>query len=211
MAKANSVPDYAPAHRHLARRDAVLKRLIRAHGPCTLRYDPDGFSVLCRSIVSQQISSKAAISISTRLMNSLPRKRLTPQGIAAAPDETLRAAGLSANKLRALRDLADKALSGELPFKKLQLMSDEEVIAKLLPVFGIGRWTAEMFLIFSLGRHDVLPIGDLGLRVGIQRQYELPEVPDKEELIARAEPWRPYRTIATWYFWRSFGNVPQSH
>src|SRR5207302_4802511 len=91
MAKPNSVPDYATAHRHLSRRDAVLKRLIREHGPCTLRYDPDGFSVLCRSIVAQQISSKAAISISARLMASLPRKRLTPQGIAGASDATLRA------------------------------------------------------------------------------------------------------------------------
>src|SRR5262249_6933180 len=211
MAKSNSKPDYAAAHRHLSRRDAVLKRLIRTHGPCTLRHDPDGFSVLCRSIVAQQISSKAAIAISTRLLASLPRKRLTPRAVAEAADETMRAAGLSANKQRALRDLADKALSGEVPFKKLADLPDEDVIAKLLPVYGIGRWTAEMFLIFSLGRHDVLPIGDLGLRVGVQRQYELPEIPEKNDLIARAEPWRPYRSIATWYFWRSFGNVPQSH
>src|SRR5262249_4514432 len=116
-------PDYSKAHRHLSRRDTVLKRLIRELGPCTLRHDPNGFSVLCRSIVSQQISSKAARSIALRLIGSLPRKRLTPQAIAAASDQTLRAAGLSANKQRALRDLADKVLGGSLPLKKLPEMA----------------------------------------------------------------------------------------
>jgi DNA-3-methyladenine glycosylase II len=205
------VPDYAKAHRHLGRRDLVLRRLIRDFGPCTLRSDPDGFSVLCRSIISQQISTKAAISIGARLMQVLGRRGLKPAAIMRTSDAALRGAGLSASKMRSLRDLSQKVLDGEVPLKKLPDMPDDEVIVRLLPVHGIGPWTAEMFLIFSLGRLDVLPLGDLGLRAGIQRQYELPEVPDKQTLIARAEPWRPFRTIATWYFWRSFGNVPQSY
>ncbi len=206
-----SPPDYAKAHRHLARRDAVLKRLIREFGPCTLRHDPDGFGVLSRAIIAQQISAKAAMSITTRLTAGLGRKGLTPRALAGASDEALRGAGVSAGKMRALRDLADKVLGGQLPIKKLPALPDDEVIAHLLPVHGIGPWTAEMFLIFCLGRLDVLPLADLGLRAGIQKQYAFADLPAKDGLIALAEPWRPYRTVATWFFWRSFGNVPQSY
>lgn len=208
---ANNSLDYGKAHRHLSRRDTILRRLIREYGPCTLRSDPDGFGVLCRSIISQQISTKAAISITAKLLKVLGRRGLRPAAVAAASDEDLRGAGLSASKLRSLRDLSQKVLDREVPLKKLADMPDEEVIDCLLPVHGIGPWTAEMFLIFSLGRLDVLPLGDLGLRAGIQRQYEFPEVPGKDALTALAEPWRPYRTVATWFFWRSFGNVPQSY
>ena len=110
----------------------------------------------------------------------------------------------------ALKDLAERAVSGALPLARLGEMSDEEVIDVLLPVRGIGRWTAEMFLIFSLGRLDVLPVDDFGLRAGVRDVYQLPDLPNRVALRERGEPWRPYRSIATWYFWRSRGGVPQS-
>jgi DNA-3-methyladenine glycosylase II len=202
--------DFVKAQRHLARRDRVLKQLIAAVGPCTLRLNPDRFAALARSIISQQISTKAAESIRNRLEQALAPAGLKAAAILALPDEALRAAGLSAAKTRAVRDLAEKVHGKAVPLDALHEQTDEEVIAALLPVRGIGRWTAEMFLIFSLGRWDVLPVADLGLRAGVQQQYGLAELPGKEELTQMAEPWRPYRSIATWYFWRSRGFVPQS-
>lgn len=205
-----STPEYQKARRHLGRRDEVLKRIIRAVGKCTLRTDDDHFGILARSIVSQQISTKAAIAISGRLVKSLGRRGLRPKSILDADDALLRAAGLSANKTRALRDLAAKCADGHIPLKKLPGMDDEAVIEALTLVYGIGRWTAEMFLMFSLGRLDVLPAGDYGLRAGVLKQYDMKELPDKATLTGLAEPWRPYRTIGTWFIWRSLGNVPQS-
>lgn len=202
--------DFRKAQRHLARRDPVLKRLIAAVGPCTLTFHADRFALLTRSIISQQISTKAAHSIRTRLEQALGPAGITPATIRKASDETLRSAGLSANKARSLRDLADKVHSGSVALDEIQVGTDEDVIEQLVPVRGIGRWTAQMFLIFGLGRLDVLPVDDLGLRVGVQRQYELPEPPRKAQLIELAEPWGPYRSVATWYFWRSLGFVPQS-
>jgi DNA-3-methyladenine glycosylase II len=203
-------PHYAKARRHLSRRDPILKALIGQVGPCTLQTHPDRFAVLVRSIVSQQISGKAAKSISTRLQDSLGRLGIHPRAIAKASEDTLRTAGLSGNKMRAIRDLATRVLDGSVDLVTIHERQDEDVIDHLLPVYGVGRWTAEMFLIFALGRLDVLPLADLGLRVGVQRQHGLEEVPAKERLIELAEVWRPYRTVATWYFWRSFGPVPQS-
>ena len=205
-----STPEYQKARRHLSRRDAVLKKLIRAVGPCTLRTSDDHFATLVRSIVSQQISTKAAIAISGRLVKALGRRGLRPKSILDADDKLLRTAGLSANKAKSLRDLAQKCAAGEVPLRQLPDLDDEAVIEALTLVHGIGRWTAEMFLIFSLGRLDVLPIGDYGLRAGVQKQYELIDLPDKNTLTTLAEPWRPYRSVGTWFIWRSFGNVPQS-
>lgn len=202
--------DLATIQRRLARRDPVLRRIIARVGPCTLRTDPDAFSVLARSIIAQQISTRAAAAISARLLRTLGRRKLRPAAILATPDEGLRTAGLSSAKVRALRDLAEKCHCGDVPLRKLPALGDEEVIALLTPVRGIGRWTAEMFLIFSLGRLDVLPVADYGLRAGVQREYGLPELPKKDELTRIAEPWRPYRSVATWYVWRSLGFVPQS-
>jgi DNA-3-methyladenine glycosylase II len=204
------MPELHPHHkarRHLSRKDQVMKRLIKQHGPCTLKHDADGFGVLVRSIVSQQISTKAAKSISARLQELQP---LTPAAFLKQKPDKLRGAGLSAGKLRAILDLSQKVHDGTLNLNDLPGLDDEEVIKRLLPVYGIGRWTAEMYLIFSLGRLDVLPLADLGLRVGMQRQYELEEQPAPARLTELAEPWRPYRSIATWYLWRSFGAVPQS-
>ena len=202
--------DQIKARRHLARRDPVLKRLIAAVGPCTLRYEPDGFAALVRSIIAQQISTKAAASVAAKLRQVLAPHGITPESVLAASPEALRGAGLSAGKVRSLVDLAGRARNGTVLLDKLPGLADEDVIEHLLPVHGIGRWTAEMFLIFCLGRLDVLPMADFGLRVGIQRQYELAKQPEKKEMLELAEPWRPYRSVATWYFWRSFGPVPQS-
>jgi DNA-3-methyladenine glycosylase II len=198
------------AQRHLSRRDQILKALIRRVGACTLQADPDGFAVLARSIVSQQISTKAARAISGRLLKTLGRSGLRPRSILKLSDEAMRTAGLSAMKVRSLRDLAEKCAAGEVPLKALAEMEDEAVIEKLVPVRGIGRWTAEMFLIFSLGRLDVFPIADYGLRAGVRNQYGLTDLPDKTTLTRIGEAWRPYRSVGTWFIWRSFGNVPQS-
>src|SRR5437660_2226685 len=137
------------ATRHLARRDPVLKQLIRAVGPCSLTFNTDHFSVLANSIISQQISGKAAKAIAARLLQSLPGNGLTLAGLLRLTDEQMRTAGLSANKARSLRDLAEKVKSRAVPLRRLHELEDEEVIARLIPVRGIGRWTAEMFLIFS--------------------------------------------------------------
>jgi DNA-3-methyladenine glycosylase II len=178
-------------------------------GPCTLQQNTDRFRVLVQSIISQQISTKAAASIRSRLMEMLGPGGLTPAQILRARDSKLRAAGLSASKARYLRDLAKKVHQQIVLLDTLHGFTDEEIIDHLIPVKGIGRWTAQMFLIFSLGRLDVLPVDDLGLRVSVQRQYGLAEPPGRALLAELAEPWRPYRTIATWYFWRSLGAVPQ--
>lgn len=201
---------YAKARRHLSRRDPVMKQIVGKIGPCTLQTEPDRFALLVRSIVSQQISGKAAKSISTRLIEATGKAGLTPKGILKLSEEKMQAAGLSTAKRRSIRDLAEKVAGGEVLLADIHEREDEEIIAHLVPVRGIGRWTAEMFLIFSLGRMDVLPIGDLGLRVGVQRHYGLTEPPKKDELTEIAAPWQPYRSIATWYFWRTFGPVPQS-
>jgi DNA-3-methyladenine glycosylase II len=194
------------AQRHLSRRDAVLKRLIALVGPCTLRPIEDRFAALARSIISQQISTKAAQSISTRLTQNL--NGLTPAAVVAANDEQLRQAGLSAGKQRALRDLARHVHAGQLRLDDIHTCSDDEVIARLLPIHGIGPWTAQMFLIFSLGRLDVLPTADLGLRAGVQRHYALEELPRPAKLAELTQAWRPYRSIGTWYIWKSLGPVP---
>jgi DNA-3-methyladenine glycosylase II len=196
------------AQRHLQRRDAVMKPLIKRIGPCTLKVNGDHFDLLVRAIVSQQISTKAAEAISGRLLAKV--KRFQPKRILAASDDDMREAGLSTSKRLAIRDLAEHCASGRVPLKKLASMTSEEVVESLVQVRGIGPWTAEMFLIFSLGRPDILPVGDYGLRAGVQRHYALPELPKKDRLHELGEFWKPYRSIATWYIWRSLGNVPQS-
>jgi DNA-3-methyladenine glycosylase II len=196
------------ARRHLARRDSVLRPLIRAIGACTLRHNDDHFEILVRSIISQQISTKAALAIGNRLRQAVGR--FQPKRLLAASEEEMRGAGLSRTKLLSIRDLAEKCASGAVPLKKLAGLDDTTVVETLTQVRGIGPWTAEMFLIFSLGRLDVLPVGDYGLRAGVQKHYELNELPKKDELHALTESWKPYRSIGTWYIWRSLGGVPQS-
>jgi DNA-3-methyladenine glycosylase II len=203
-------PDlFRKARLHLARRDPVLKQVIAAVGPCTLRPDPDGFRMLVRAIISQMISTKAAASIFARVEQAAAGG-LTPSAVLDLGEQALRAAGLSGTKARSLGDLAARVDDGRLPLDRLPEMTDDEVIARLVPVHGIVRWTAEMYLIFCLGRPDVLPVDDLGLRAGVMEQYGLPALPGRAPLRERAEAWRPYRSVATWYFWRGRGFVPQS-
>jgi len=199
----------AKARRHLARRDPRLKRLIAAIGPCTLQPNADYFGLLVRSIISQQISTKAALAIHTRLAKQVGRP-VRPSAILRATDDELRQAGLSRGKQLALRDLAQRCADRQVKLKQLGDLDDEEVIEQLVPVRGIGRWTAEMFLIFGLGRLDVLPVADFGLRSGIRREHELPDLPNRATLVELTAAWQPYRSIGTWYIWRSFGAVPQS-
>jgi DNA-3-methyladenine glycosylase II len=201
---------FADAHRHLGRRDPRLKPLIAHVGPCTLRPHRDAFRVLCSSIVSQQISTKAAHSISRRVRALCGRPGIRPHTLAEVSDDQLRAAGLSGSKLLSMRSLSQFFLDNPGITRRFRRMSDEEVIEELLPIRGVGVWTAQMFLIFCLGRPDVLPTADYGFQAGVRDAFGLPEIPKAKLLEELAEPWRPHRTAATWYFWRSRGFVPQS-
>jgi DNA-3-methyladenine glycosylase II len=190
------------ALRHLRRRAPQLRTTIDAVGPFTLRPQRDRFRMLIRSIVSQQLSVAAARTINARVEQLAGTSRLTAAAVAAISTEALRGAGLSAQKISYVRDLADKIASRELQLARLGKMSDEEVIAALVGVKGIGRWTAHMFLIFSLGRLDVLPEDDFGIRSAMRSVYQLEELPSKQQVRELAEPWRPFATVASWYLWR---------
>lgn len=201
---------FADAHLHLSRRDRRLKALIARVGPCTLKPHRDAFRVLCSSIVSQQISTKAAASISRRVRALCGRGGIRPHTLADVPDERLRAAGLSASKLLSMRSLAQFFLDNPGITRRLKRMPDEEVVETLLPIRGVGVWTAQMFLIFGMGRPDVLPTADYGVLAGVRDVFGLSDLPKAKALEELAEPWRPHRTAASWYFWRSRGFVPQS-
>jgi 3-methyladenine DNA glycosylase/8-oxoguanine DNA glycosylase len=168
-----------------------------------MQLETNRFAALAWSIISQQISIKAAASIRQRLADLVAPQRLEPESILALTPEQLRTAGLSAAKTRYLHDLAAKVHTGAVKLRTIHHEDDEAVIEHLVQVNGIGRWTAEMFLIFSLGRPDVLPVDDLGLRVGVQRLDGLPELPSKAAVQTRGAIWKPYRSVATWYLWQS--------
>jgi len=201
---------YTLAHKHLSKNVPVFQPIIERVGPCTLQPNPDGFSVLVRSIISQQISTKAALSISGRLIKLCGRRGLKPKRLAEFTDDEMRACGLSRNKLLSLRSLTEHFLADKMLRGNLGDLTDEEIHDHLIPIRGIGTWTVHMFLIFSLGRLDVLPVADLGLRSAVQQVFEMDELPHPKVITELAEPWRPYRSIATWYLWRSKGAVPQS-
>ena len=192
------------AVRHLRRRDPVLARIIDRVGRCTWETERGGsaFSSLVEAMLYQQITGKAAAAIHRRLRGVLGRRHARPQDILAASPRALRRAGLSRQKVAYMRDLAARARDG-LPLRGLGRRPDEDVIEALCAVKGIGRWTAEMFLIFRLGRFDVLPVDDYGVRKAAQNAYGLAELPDARWLRERGEAWRPYRTVASWYLWRS--------
>ncbi len=198
------------AHRHLMRRDERLRPVIKRVGPCTLQTSPNAFRVLAASIVSQQISSKAAESISNRVRKLCGRGGIRPNRLVELKDEDLRAAGLSASKVLSMRSLTEYFLDHPKLIRGLGKMPDDEVIEALIPIRGIGVWTAQMFLIFCLGRPDVLPTADFGLKSGVRDLYGLDELPKADVIEKFAEPWQPFRTVATWYMWRSRGPVPQS-
>ena len=195
-----------PAVQHLRHADPVLCALIDRAGPFAIDYHPPVFATLARSIVSQQLSGRAAATIWARLAAAARPRRVTPALIASLTTEQLRACGLSAAKCASLHDLARRTATGEVRFRAIPAMSDDEVIAHLTPVRGVGVWTAHMFLIFALRRPDVLPIGDLGIRNAIRRAWSLPAPPDPGEMETLAAPWRPWRSVASWYLWRSLDN-----
>jgi len=196
--------DYARARRALMRRDSVIATLIRQHGECGLassqRTDP--FHALLHAIIAQQLSTKAAKTIEGRF-SALFDGGPTPAAVARASDEKLRAVGLSPQKLKYVRDLCARILDESLNLDALALLTDDEVIEALTSVKGIGRWTAEMFLMFRLHRPDVLPVGDLGIVKAVQRAYKLRALPTPARLMKIGEAWRPYRSVACWYLWAS--------
>lgn len=179
-----------------------MRTLIRRHGPCYWPRARDRFGTLVWSIVAQQISTAAARSIETRIRGLLSPGPVRPNELQSLPDEALRSAGLSPQKLRYVRDLCAATTDGRVQLPRIGRLSDDEVIAQLVQVHGIGRWTAEMFLIFSLGRLDVFPVDDLGVRMGVKRLFELPELPSKTETLELSGKWRPFGSIAAWHLWR---------
>lgn len=184
--------------------------MIRQYGPCGLAQAQraDHFSALVRAIAGQQLSTKAAATIYARLLTLMPNGQPTPQGLMALGDDQLRSVGISRQKAASLRDLSEKVFTGVVNLDALPEMSDDDVIASLVRVRGIGRWSAEMFLMFRLHRPDVLPVGDLGIVNAVQRVYRLRKRPTPERILALGEAWRPYRSIASWYLWRSLENMP---
>ena len=196
--------DYSRASR-LLRRDPVMAALIREHGPCGLAdaLRVDHLSALVRAIIFQQLSTKAASTIHGRFVGLLPDGKITAPALTAVTDEQFRSVGVSRQKALYLRDLAGKIDSGAVTLDNLENLDDEAVITALTAVKGIGRWTAEMFLMFRLQRPDVLPVGDLGICTAVQRIYRLRQRPKPKRLVAIGEAWRPYRSVACWYLWES--------
>jgi DNA-3-methyladenine glycosylase II len=205
------IPDAAAALAHLRAADARLAATIARIGPYAPVYTPHPFTALVGSIVHQQVSMAAAKSMLRKLRALCPGPRITPAGLLRLSAADLRTAGISRQKAAYLHSLAEEFAARRLTPAKLRRMGDEEVIAAVTRVKGVGRWTAEMLLIFSLARPDVWPIDDLGLRKAARNLLGRSEIPSPAELNALAEPWRPYRSIATWYLWRSLENpVPPS-
>ncbi len=194
--------------------DPVLGALIRAVGGAKALGDArdgrpdDHYGALVRAIVGQQLSTKAARTIYGRLTDRFGGRTPTPAEIIADDPEQLRSVGLSRAKASYLRSLAEHVVAGELELERFDQMPDDEVGAELIAVKGLGQWTADMYLMFHLGRPDVLPVGDLGIRRAVERAYGLPGLPDPAQLTEIAEPWRPHRTLACRYLWRSLDNEP---
>ena len=192
--------------------DPVLGALIDALGPIDLNdragRPDDHYGALVRAIVGQQLSTKAARTIYGRLTDRFGGHTPTPAEILADDPEQLRSVGLSRAKASYLRSLAEHIVTGELELERFDAMPDAEVEAELVAVKGLGQWTAHMYLMFHLGRPDVLPVGDLGIRRAVERAYGLPGLPDPAQLTEIADPWRPHRTLACRYLWRSLDNAP---
>jgi DNA-3-methyladenine glycosylase II len=188
---------------HLSVADKRLGRIITAVGSYTINTGGDPFQSLVRSIMYQQLAGSAASAIHGRFLSLYCGTHPSAIRLAATPDAELRSIGLSSRKVEYLKGLAEYVAGGKLNLTLIAKMDDEEVIKQLTTVRGIGRWTAEMFLIFCLGRPDVLPVGDLGLQKAMQKVYGLRNLPTQKRMEDISKPWRPYRSVATWYLWRS--------
>jgi DNA-3-methyladenine glycosylase II len=202
---------HVKAVRHLARRCPVLKALVARVGPCT--WAPaldDPFTLIVRSVIAQQISTKAAASISARLTAAVGGPPIPVDRLARLTDAKFQGCGVSGPKRRTLRAVCAYVAANPALLAGIATLDDAVIREQLTSITGIGPWTVDMFLMFGLGRPDVLPVGDYGLRAGVKEQHGLAALPTAAELTALAEKWRPYRSVATWYFWRSKGFVPQS-
>ena len=199
--------DHDEAHRHLAGTDPRFAELIARSRHYEIKILPaiNPFDALAESIAYQQLSGKAAATIWKRVRALFPRrKHLDPKLVLATPDEKFRGAGLSRSKIAALKDLAGKTIDGTVPSSRaLARMTDDEIIARLTSVRGIGRWTAEMLLLFDLGRLDVWPVADYGVRKGFAKTFGRRKLPTPKQLTKFGDKWRPYRSVAAWYFWRA--------
>lgn len=200
----------ARASQHLAEHDAVLAPVIAQAGPCLLEPHGEYYRALGDSIIGQQLSVKAAASIKRRFRALFDGDFPEPAAILDKSVEALRTAGLSNAKANYLRDLAQHIVDGQLKFDKLDQQTNQEIIIELTDVKGIGEWTAHMFLMFCMGRMDVLPYGDLGVRSAIRKLYGLDHLPNKQEIeqLAAEHSWHPYESVACWYLWRSLDNAP---
>jgi DNA-3-methyladenine glycosylase II len=213
MAKPSTKSDWTADDRALMRADKVLKRVMQEGGPIDPAIDrrgsrPDPFEAVARAIVGQQLSTKAARSIWGKLLDQFGGESPTPEALLRKRATTLRKAGLSNAKVEFLRDLAKRIKDGRLDFDQIRELPDEDVIAELIEVKGVGQWTAEMFLMFHLAREDVVSVGDLGIRRAVQIAYGMDDLPGPEELARIADEWRPRRTLACLYLWRSLDNTP---
>jgi DNA-3-methyladenine glycosylase II len=187
---------------HLKKSDPVLRAIIERVGACRIEYGPPEFHSLAESIVYQQLNGNAAFTIFKRFA-TLAGDPVTPNGILKLTEQQMRSAGLSKQKSSYLRDMAERAARGELEFSKLHELSDEDVIKHLTQVKGVGDWTAQMFLMFTLRRPNVLPTGDLGVQMAIKKHYKKRKLPKPGTMERIAKPWEPYRSFACWYLWRS--------
>jgi DNA-3-methyladenine glycosylase II len=188
---------------HLRRNDPVLKDIIRQVGPCRIRVKRDRYLTLVQSIVSQQISGAAARTILGRLNDLVAPEKVNPGSLLPLDAEQLRAVGLSRQKSSYVLDLTEKVASGEVCLQQIGRKSNDQVITQLTKIKGIGVWTAQMFLMFSLGRLDVLPVGDLGIQNAMQLNYRMRGQPKPERMREIAKAWNPYETVASWYMWQS--------
>jgi DNA-3-methyladenine glycosylase II len=197
------------AERHLSRRDPIVRQFIKRHGPCRLRPHTRYFETLVDAIISQQLSTKAADTIRNRFkLLYAPTRFPTAAQILATASEPLRGVGISGQKISYLKDLAAKTEDGSLKLARFSRLDDQEIIERLVSVKGIGVWTAHMFLIFSLGRLNILPVGDLGVRRAIERAYGLHQLPDTAQIEKTAveRGWHPYCSVVSWFLWRSLEN-----
>ena len=192
---------------HLKKADPVMGAIIERVGPYKIQYREPEFQTLVRSIVYQQLHGKAASTIFGRLLAAAKADPLTPESILKLRPARMRSLGLSAQKMKYIRELARLTRDGEVDFARCGTLQDVEVVEHLTKVKGVGVWTVHMFLIFALRRHDVLPTGDLGIRAAMKKAYGLEELPKPEEMEKIAAPWRPYCSVACWYLWRSLDNV----
>jgi DNA-3-methyladenine glycosylase II len=197
----------AAALKHLSAVDPVMKKLIAEHGRCKLEHEPRRlpFQSLVQAVAHQQLNGTAANTILTQFKKLFPKSRFPkPEDLANVTDEQIRACGFSFSKIAAIRDIAEKTLDGTIPSsREIAKLADEEIIGRLTAARGVGRWTVEMLLIFQLGRKDVLPVDDFGVRNGFRVAYKKREMPKPKELLAFGKKWRPHRTTAAWYLWRA--------